>query len=106
MIVTIPFKLWGKFTGITIWPFIFVSKGKATDTLINHERIHLRQQLECLLIAFYIIYVFDFLRLLIRNKSWMYAYKYICFEREAYRNEDDFKYLGSRKAYAWRRIFK
>ena len=107
MIITIPFKIWGKFVGITIWPFIFISKGKATETVINHETIHLRQQLECLLIFFYLIYLFDFLRLWFKFGNWTKAYMLICFEQEAYVNQYNYDYLeGDRKPWAWRKYFK
>ena len=35
------------YTGVTVYPFVFLKhKGlKKDDILINHERIHLRQQL-------------------------------------------------------------
>ena len=51
------------YTGLTIYPFVFLKyrRLKADMTLINHERIHLRQQLELLVIPFYIIYVSEFL---------------------------------------------
>ena len=42
--------------GLTLYPFVFVSDSFAANdvVLINHERIHLRQQLELLVIPFYI----------------------------------------------------
>ena len=51
------------FIGITIWPFIFLRYDVKHhgiirySRLVNHEKIHLRQQIELLIIPFYILYV-------------------------------------------------
>lgn len=86
------------YTGITIFPFVFLkSKSLRHDkVLINHEKIHLKQQLELFIIPFYIFYVFEFTIRLIQYKKWYTAYRNISFEREAYRNENDLDYLKSR----------
>jgi hypothetical protein len=41
-----------KINGIALFPFIFIRKpeDKENNILINHEKIHLRQQLEMLII--------------------------------------------------------
>jgi hypothetical protein len=85
----IPF---GRFTAITIWPFVFYKKlGKYTR---NHEAIHGRQQLELLVIPFYVIYIIEAI---------FKGYRNISFEREAYCNDDNDNYLKNRKPYAmWR----
>ena len=86
------------YLGITIFPFMFLKykalKGKAV--LINHEKIHLRQQVELLIIPFFIMYTIEFLFRLIQYKNWQLAYQSISFEREAYKNEKDLDYLKSR----------
>ena len=42
-----------KYRGITLWPFIVLNKHeKGKEALLNHERIHLRQQIELLVIPF------------------------------------------------------
>jgi len=86
------------YVGITIFPFIFLKykalKGKAI--LINHEKIHLKQQIELLIIPFFIIYTVEFLWRLIQYKKWNLAYRNMSFEREAYKNEKDLDYLKSR----------
>jgi hypothetical protein len=69
---------------------------KHRKTLINHEKIHLRQQLELLVIPFYVFYLIEFFIRLIQYKNWSLAYKNISFEREAYRNEYDISYLKRR----------
>ena len=86
------------YTGIAVFPFVFLKhKGLKLDkTLINHEKIHLRQQLELFIIPFYIVYSLEFLVRLIQYKNWQQAYRNISFEREAYINERDLHYLKSR----------
>lgn len=86
------------YNGITIYPFIFLNTKelKFSNRLINHEKIHLRQQLELLVIPFYLWYMFEFLLRFIQYKNWHSAYRNISFEREAYGNEHDFKYLKNR----------
>ena len=86
------------YIGIAIFPFVFLkNKGFRGDSvLINHERIHLRQQLELLLIVFYIWYGIEFLMRLIYLRNWHQAYRNISFEKEAYANEKDLDYLKSR----------
>lgn len=89
----IPFK---GYKAITIWPFIFIRKDCSfNSTDFNHERIHLRQQLELLVIPFYIIYFIE----------WIFkGYKNISFEKEAYTYEEDLGYLKRRKIFAqWRK---
>ena len=46
------------FRGFTFFPFVFLSdkKDKAHTVLLNHERIHIRQQLELLIVLFFIDY--------------------------------------------------
>ncbi|BAO74896.1 hypothetical protein WPG_0666 [Winogradskyella sp. PG-2] len=86
------------YVGITLFPFMLLKhkalKGKRT--LINHERIHLRQQLELLVIPFFIVYTLEFLIRLIKYKNWKLAYKNISFEREAYENEPNLNFLDKR----------
>ncbi|WP_323788359.1 hypothetical protein [Psychroserpens sp.] len=86
------------YVGITIFPFVFLKhKHLKTDiNLVNHEKIHLRQQLELLIIPFYLWYGIEFFIRLIVYKNWNEAYKNISFEREAFSNEKDLNYLKSR----------
>lgn len=69
---------------------------KANTVLVNHEKIHLRQQLELLIIPFFVIYGIEFLVRLIQYKNWNIAYRNISFEREAYKNEKDLNYIKLR----------
>ena len=86
------------YLGLTIFPFVFLkSKAlKADVVLVNHEKIHLRQQLELLILPFYVLYVFEFLMRFIHYKKWHVAYRNISFEREAYANEKHLDYLKQR----------
>lgn len=86
------------YIGITIFPFMFLKTQslKHNVVLLNHEKIHLRQQLELLVIPFFVIYILEFLIRLIKYRNWNLAYRNISFEREAYINEKDLDYLKSR----------
>ncbi len=83
---------------MTIFPFIFLKNKrlKSSVTLINHEKIHLRQQLELLVVPFYIWYFIEFVIGYIKHKNWFLAYKNISFEREAFYNDANLDYLKSR----------
>lgn len=95
------------YIGITIFPFVILkTKNLKQDlVLINHEKIHLRQQIELLVIPFFIIYVFEFLIRLIQYRKWNLAYRNISFEREAYGNEKDLNYLKSRSFLKFKSYF-
>jgi len=86
------------YVGITIFPFVFLKSADLSKNrvLVNHEKIHLRQQLELLVIPFYIIYVLEFSIKFIKCQNWAKAYRNISFEREAYCNEHDNTYLKTR----------
>jgi hypothetical protein len=86
------------YRGISIFPFIIFSgrKSKENLVLLNHEKIHIRQQLELLVIPFYIWYAIEFLVRYFQYKNWNLAYRNISFEREAYTNEKDLNYLKKR----------
>ncbi|MDG2432597.1 MAG: hypothetical protein P8M54_09070 [Flavobacterium sp.] len=86
------------FRAITIFPFILLryKEDRNDARLINHERIHLRQQLELLIVPFYLWYSFEYFLKLVRYKDKNLAYRAISFEREAYDNENNFYYLKQR----------
>lgn len=96
-----------KVSAMALFPFILIKeKGMAGDAvLINHERIHLRQQAELLVIPFYLLYLLNYLFNLLMYRSHHKAYIHIVFEREAYANETNIDYLKQRKWQAWRRYF-
>ena len=86
------------FRGLTFFPFVFLTnkEDKENVVFINHEKIHIRQQLELLVLPFYVWYFTEFLIRLIQYKDRSKAYRNISFEREAYVNEKDLEYLKSR----------
>ena len=92
------------FCAINLLGILFVRK-ELMNTLeekdYNHERIHTEQMKELLYVGFYLAYFFEWLyRLVFHTKT---AYMGISFEREAYENEANLKYLDTRKRFAqWR----
>ncbi|SNR16742.1 conserved protein of unknown function [Tenacibaculum jejuense] len=91
------------FTGITLYPFIFLKNSsiKNDNITINHEKIHLRQQIEMLVIPFYIFYVIEWFFKFLKYKNSYLAYRNLSFEREAYTFETDINYLKNRKFWAF-----
>lgn len=87
------------FRGLTFYPFVFLAdkSDKLNKVFINHERIHIRQQLELLIFPFYLWYFTEYLFRLIQYKDRKKAYYNISFEREAYANEKDFVYIKNRE---------
>ncbi len=94
-----------KINGIALFPFIFIRKpeDKENNVLINHEKIHLRQQLEMLIIFFYIFYVIEYYYWFFKLKDGYLAYRRISFEKEAYANENNLNYLRKRKFWSFRK---
>jgi len=88
-----------KISGITLFPFILLRKKEYLQNkiLINHEKIHIRQQLELLIIPFYIWYLTEYYLKYLKYKSPELAYRNISFEREAYSNDQNPDYLKKRK---------
>jgi hypothetical protein len=95
------------YIGITIFSFMFLKYKalKGNRVLVNHEKIHLRQQLELLIILFFIIYGVEFLIRLIQYRNWKLAYRNISFEREAYKNELHLDFLKSRRIWSFIQYF-
>lgn len=91
------------YSGLTIYPFVFLKHNhlKLNKSLLNHERIHLKQQIELLIIPFYMFYFLEFLIRLFQYKNWHKAYRNISFEREAYHNEFNLDYLKQRPFWAF-----
>lgn len=86
------------YRGLTVFPFVFVKLwvDKENMVFINHEKIHLRQQLELLVLPFFIWYFVEYLVRLVQYKNADLAYRNISFEREAYANELNLAYLRKR----------
>ena len=88
---------------MAIFPFILLtnSSQKKDLVLLNHEKIHLKQQLELLVIPFYVLYLLNYFINLVKYKNHYQAYYNISFEREAYHFEKELNYLSKRKLYNW-----
>ncbi|MHA3787660.1 hypothetical protein ACX0HA_05565 [Flavobacterium hauense] len=86
------------YTAMALLPFILLRDKRMKDnhTLINHERIHLRQQAEMLILPFYLWYITEYFILLIMYRNKKEAYYNISFEREAYSNDRNLNYLNDR----------
>lgn len=118
----IPFK---GFKAITVLKWLFVRmKTVLTDTLLRHESIHMKQQIELTIVGALLALVLFVLGcgwwslLALPLFFWWYgleyviriplcdwntdkAYKSIVFEQEAYGHQDDVGYLEQRKWFAW-----
>jgi hypothetical protein len=66
-----------------------------------HERIHHMQQLEMLIIPFFIVYGLNYLINLFHYKKHDEAYRNIIFEREAFANDGEQYYLRNRRMWAF-----
>lgn len=86
------------YRGLTAFPFVFVKHrvDKENMVFVNHEKIHLRQQLELLVLPFFIWYFIEYFVRLVQYKNTDLAYRNISFEREAYTNELNLEYLRKR----------
>jgi hypothetical protein len=84
--------------GLAFFPFVFVKQplDKQNTVFVNHEKIHLRQQLELLIIPFFIWYFLEFCLRWIQFKNFDLGYRNISFEREAYANEKQIDYVKNR----------
>ncbi len=103
MIIISKYLVPKNYIGISIYPFIFLKNKslKQNNIIINHEKIHLKQQSELLWVFFFIWYFSEFLFKLMKYKNWQIAYKNISFEKEAYKNESNINYLKNRKLYSF-----
>jgi len=88
---------------IAFWPFVFVYHAHCRQDmcLLNHERIHLRQQIEMLIIPFYIWYFLEFFIRFAYHRNHYLAYRSISFEQEAYNNEENPHYLAGRPPWSF-----
>lgn len=86
-----------------MFPFILLRKKELRHNpiLINHEKIHLRQQLEFLILPFYIWYLSEYYIKYLKYKNPDLAYRNISFEREAYDNDQNLDYLKKRKIWSF-----
>jgi hypothetical protein len=88
---------------MALFPFLILKdkNSKLNQQLMNHELIHFRQQLELLIIPFYVLYLFNYLINIMLYHKHQEAYRNILFEREAYENDSNLSYLSERRFAAW-----
>ena len=98
MIIVSKFMVPKGYQGLTFFPFVFLKHKilKTDKVLMNHESIHLRQQIELFVVFFYLFYGLEFFIRLLYCRNWYKAYRNISFEREAYYNEANLNYLQGR----------
>lgn len=93
------------YRGITLFPFVILKNplDRQNRVLVNHEKIHIRQQLEFLIIPFFLWYFVEYMIRLIQYKNKNIAYRNISFEKEAYSREFDLDYLKNRRVWDFRK---
>lgn len=103
IVVTSKYLVPKGYTAIALFPFVFVRDAALAShpVLLNHERIHLRQQAELLILPFYIWYFIEYCILYLKYKDQKTAYRNISFEREAYANEKDMGYVKHRRFFGF-----
>ena len=94
---------WLRVNGMALFPFILLKQRDDNyySSLVFHERIHLRQQLELLIVPFYLLYFVNYLFNLFYYKDHHRAYMNIVFEKEAYANDQYKNYLKERRFWAF-----
>ncbi|MEN1783744.1 MAG: hypothetical protein AAGF77_01280 [Bacteroidota bacterium] len=103
MIVVFKHAFRKNYVGLSLWPLIIVKEAihKKDQVLINHEKIHLRQQLELMVLPFYLWYFIEWFWKSVWYGNTYLAYQNISFEREAYAHEGNLDYFKMRKPYAF-----
>ena len=93
---------------ITLFPFVFINlaEDKKDERLMNHEWIHLRQQIELFVIPFYVFYLGEYILRRASGKSHREAYRSISFEQEAFDYENQLDYLARRPVFAFTKYWK
>lgn len=91
------------FRGIALFPFIILvdKKDREDAVMLNHEKIHIRQQLDMLIVPFFLWYGIEFLLRWMQYKNKHLGYRNISFEREAYQNEKNLDYLKKRSFWSF-----
>lgn len=89
-----------KVSAMALWPFVIFRNREASEDLgiINHERIHHRQQIELLIFPYYFWYFIEYWTAMFRNGFRHFdAYMSVSFEQEAYAAQNIPDYLSHRK---------
>src|SRR6187402_207178 len=96
------------YRGLTVFPFVFIKYAFDSENkvLINHEKIHIKQQMELLVLPFFLWYFVEYTIRLLLYKNANLAYRNISFEREAYVNEINLDYLETRRFFSFLKYLK
>lgn len=88
---------------MALFPFILIKRRQdfLNPQLVRHEKIHIKQQLELLVLPFYVIYLLNYFINLVIYFNHHKAYRNIIFEKEAYQKDKDAGYLSERKSWAF-----
>lgn len=91
--------------GLALYPCIIlrddIPDGPLKRTIILHEKIHLRQQLELIILPFYLWYFAEYCAGRLRGRDHYHAIIGISFEREADAHMNKTDYLEKRRPYAF-----
>lgn len=103
MIILAPFLFFRSVNAMAFFPFIILKNivQKENKILINHEKIHIKQQTELLVLFFFIWYFVEYLIRLFIYQNFDQAYRNISFEKEAYSNQENLTYLSKRKFWSF-----
>ena len=93
-----PIEIWA----IALFPFVFC-RGKLGESTKRHETIHFQQQIETGVIFFYLIYLWDYVKLRKSGLLGQAAYRKTRAEKEAHEKDHDPYYLEERKRWKWLR---
>lgn len=87
---------------ITFYPFLFItSDNKSNEELIRHETIHIRQQIELLIVGAWLLFILEYsYAKFVKKLDSRQAYYYTALEQEAHRNAMKRDYLCRRRPYA------
>ncbi len=103
MILVFRHLFYKNYVGLSLWPFIILKNDSLKEDvfLINHEKIHLKQQLELLVIPFYVFYLVEWILKSIYYFDRYKGYQNLSFEREAYHNEKNLDYPRQRRPFSF-----
>ena len=96
------------YRGLTVFPFVIIKYRFDSENkiLVNHEKIHIRQQMELLVLPFFLWYFVEYAVRLLQYRNANLAYRNISFEREAYANESHLNYLEARTIFSFLKYLK
>jgi hypothetical protein len=94
--------------GMAFFPFVFIrSEEFDVPWVVDHERIHHRQEIETLFVGLAVLSLIEFLYArFVLKKNKMQSYLYTAAEQEAYLNMHDRNYLNERKSWALLKFIK